>query len=412
MTASENLVDLTDAELVRDPFTAYSRIRERDGLAKALIPGVEPMWLVTRYDEVKLVMGDPRFVSAASAVPGAPDLREQLWHAVGIPEELFGYLKGGISEVDGAGHARLRGLVTRAFTVRRVRELRPRIAELTERLLDELAGHATDGVVDLLRHFAYPLPIAVICELVGIPEEDRPRWREWSAAMAVGAGPGMAGALTSMVDHLRVLIEFRRHRPGDDLLSGLIRAQAEDGDRLSDTEMIALVQNLVVAGHETTAHLIANGTAALLTHPDQLALLRAEPARWPKAVHELMRWCGPGLGTRMRYAAEDVEIGGTLVRRGEGVLPVLAGANYDPRMFADPERLDVTRDPGRAETHVGFGAGPHYCLGAALARQEAEIAFEALFRRYPGLRLAVEPGELRHGPNPGTWQLDALPVRW
>ncbi|MFE0025422.1 cytochrome P450 [Amycolatopsis sp. NPDC059021] len=412
MTTSEGMVDLTDAELVRDPFTAYSRIRERAALAKAVVPGIEPMWLVTRYDDVKLVMSDPRFVSSAAAVPGAVDLREQLWRATGIPEEHFVYLKAGVSEVDGAEHARLRGLVTRAFTVRRVTELRPRIAELTERLLDELPGRAEDGVVDLLRHFAYPLPIAVICELVGIPEKDRPQWRDWSAALAAGFGPGVAEALAGMVDHVRVLLEFRRHHPADDLITGLVRAQAEDGDRLSDVEMIALVQNLVVAGHETTAHLLANGTAALLTHPDQLALLRADPALLPKAVHELMRWCGPGLGTRMRYAAEDVEIGGELVRRGEAVMPVLAGANYDPREFATPERLDITRDPGRAETHVGFGAGPHYCLGAALARQEAEIAFGALFRRYPGLALAVEPEELRHGPNPGTWQLDALPVRW
>ncbi|MFD9889672.1 cytochrome P450 [Amycolatopsis sp. NPDC059027] len=412
MTTSEGMVDLTDAELVRDPFTAYSRIRERAALAKAVVPGIEPMWLVTRYDDVKLVMSDPRFVSSAAAVPGAVDLREQLWRATGIPEEHFVYLKSGISEVDGAEHARLRGLVTRAFTVRRVTELRPRIAELTERLLDELPGQAEDGVVDLLRHFAYPLPIAVICELVGIPEADRPQWREWSAALAAGFGPGVAEALAGMVDHVRVLLEFRRHHPADDLITGLVRAQAEDGDRLSDVEMIALVQNLVVAGHETTAHLLANGTAALLTHPDQLALLRADPALLPKAVHELMRWCGPGLGTRMRYAAEDVEIGGELVRRGEAVMPVLAGANYDPRKFTAPERLDITRDPGRAETHVGFGAGPHYCLGAALARQEAEIAFGALFRRCPGLALAVEPEELRHGPNPGTWQLDALPVRW
>lgn len=185
----------------------------------------------------------------------------------------------------------------------------------------------------------------------------------------------------------------------------------ESDDRLSDTELIMLVLSLVIAGYETTSHLIGNGTAALLTHPDQLDLLRRDPELMPRAVHELMRWCGPTLTTFMRYAVEDVEVGGMPVRRGEAVLPIFASGSRDPRAFGDPDRLDITRDPERRrETHLGFGNGPHYCLGAALAKQEAEVAFTALLRRFPTLALAVDPGELRHRPNPSTWSLETLPV--
>lgn len=402
-------IDLTDPELMRDPFTAYSRVREQGGLARGVIPGVPPVWLATRYDDVKVVMGDARFVNDVANVPGmdAPNVTEQIWLAAGIPEEYLVYLRAGISDADGADHARLRKLVTRAFTAKRVAELRPRVEEITERLLDELPD---DDSVDLLAHFAYPLPIIVICELVGIPEQDRPRWRAWSAALARGMGPGMGEAMRGLIDHVGDLIELRRAEPAEDLLSALVRAQ--DDDRLSDVELVTLVLSLVVAGHETTAHLIANGTAALLTHPDQLKLVREDSSLLPKAVHELMRWCGPALGTRLRYATEDIDVGGTLVRKGEAVMPVLAGANHDPRAYERADRLDITRDPDRRrETHVGFGHGPHYCLGAALARQEAEVAFGALLRRFPDLALAVDPDDLVRGPNPGTWQLAALPVR-
>ncbi|MFC7330880.1 cytochrome P450 family protein [Marinactinospora rubrisoli] len=407
-------VSLVDEELVRDPFTAYARVRESGTLVRGLIPGADPVWLVTRYDDVRLVLTDPRFVSDVTAVPGqaVPDVVEQIRAATGIAPEYLDHLRRGLGDVDGADHTRLRRLVSRAFTARRVAELRPRVEEIAERLLDRLPEAAENGVVDLLRHFAYPLPIAVICELVGIPEQDRGRWREWSAALAAGLGPGMEPALRGLADHTRELIGRRRAEPADDLITELVRVHDEDGDRLDETELVTMVISLVLAGHETTAHLIANGTAALLTHPGQLAALRRNPELTPRAVHELMRWCGPVLATRMRYPTEDVRIADTLVRRGEPVLPVLAGGNRDPRAYQDPDRLDITRDPGgRRETHLGFGQGRHYCLGAALARQEAEVAFTALLRRFPGLRLAVTADDLRHGPNPGAWHLASVPVR-
>lgn len=220
----------------------------------------------------------------------------------------------------------------------------------------------------------------------------------------------MPSAGREMIDHVHQLIERRRVEPADDLLTALVHVQEEDGDRLGLDELVTMVITLVIAGHETTAHLLGNATFALLTHPDQLELLRSDPGLWPGAVHELMRFCGPVQIARMRYAAEDVELGGVTIRRGEVVQPVLVSANHDPREYADVERLDVTRRPaGRGEGHVGFGHGFHYCLGAALARQEGEVALRALVERFPGLALASDEPEWVAVP--GMRRLARLPVR-
>ncbi|WP_449063393.1 cytochrome P450 family protein [Planomonospora algeriensis] len=412
-SAATGTFDLMDPALLNDPYGGFARMREQAPMVRGAIPGAAaPVWLVTRYDDVKTVLGDTRFVNDPAHVPGqdVENIREQVIRARGIPPEYARYVLDSILDADGEDHIRLRRLVSRAFTARRVAELRPRVAEIAEDLLDRLPGTAEDGVVDLIEHFAYPLPITVICELVGIPQEDRPRWREWGAALFSPDPEGFGAVLRDMVGYIEELIVRRRAAPGDDLLTGLVHVHDEDGDRLGDAELVTMVLTLVLAGHETTAHLIGNGTAALLAHPGQLALLRREPELMPRAVHELMRWCGPVLLTRMRYAAEDAEIGGMTVRRGEAVLAVLAGANRDPRVFDDPDRLDITREPdGRREDHVGFGHGLHYCLGAALARQEGEVALSALLRRFPGLALAVAPEDLPRQPLPSMRRLARLP---
>lgn len=410
------MVNPEDADLVKDPFTAYSRIREESPLARAAMPGVDPFWIVTRYEDVTMVLSDPRFVVNTANVPGlqdTPNRMDQIQLARGIPPEYVEYTRSNMTSLDGADHLRIRKLVSQVFTPRRVSELRPRIEAVTAGLLDRLPGQATDGVTDLLTNLAHPMPFTIMCELIGVPEEDRMRFRlatlEWGAASAVRGRSGGRLFPETIFDYTRGLIERRRAEPGHDLSSALIRAH-DDGDRLTDTELVWTILSLVFAGQETTVHFITNGIAALLTHPDQLALLRARPALMPRAIDELMRWCGPGLATPFRYAAQDVEIGGSLVRKGEAVMPITAGANYDPHVFGDPQKLDITRGegPGR-KSHLGFGYGMHYCLGATLARLEAEVAFGALLSRFPGLALAVEPGDLRRHPG-GMWKLVALPV--
>lgn len=312
-----------------------------------------------------------------------------------------------MSELDGPEHARLRRLVSPAFTPRRAAELRPRIEPIVERLLDALPQHAENGAVDLLAHFARPLPIDVICELVGIPEPDRPRWREYGAAVVSGMGPAFIAAVPAIIEDAKAAVARRRAEPADDLVSILLRIQEEDGDRLSETELVTLVFHLVLAG-QTPTNLVANGVEALLTHPDQLAALRADPGLAPRAVEELIRWCGPQLLATPRYAREDVEIDGVLVRRGEPVTAAIVSANHDPRAFPDAHRLDITRPAGAA--HLGFSHGPHFCLGASLARVETEAALTALLHRFPDLALAVAPEDLQRAPDGGTWRLAALPV--
>jgi cytochrome P450 len=411
-------VDPERRELVEDPFAAYSEIRERTRMVRAAMTGVEPFWMVTRFADAKMVLSDPRFVVNAANVPEMADTVnriEQFQLASGISPEHVAYSRASLSSLDGADHHRLRRLVSQAFTPRRVAGLRPRVEEITERLLDRLPEVAQDGVVDLLMHFATPLPLTVICELVGVPEDERNRFRAavWDWMTGSGSGTGLRRRVRreTAFDYVRGLIERRRARPEDDLASALIRVHDEDGDRLTDGELVWTILSLVVAGYHTTMHFIANGTVALLTHPDQLALLREDPELMPRAVEELLRWCNPVLGAHFRYATEDVEVGGRLVRKGEPVMPIVPGANYDPRVFDGPDRLDLTRDGGRDhETHLSFGYGLHYCLGAALARQEGAVAFEALLRRFPDLALAVDPRDLKHG-NEHFWKFLSLPVR-
>ncbi|MDL4774342.1 cytochrome P450 family protein [Actinomadura xylanilytica] len=388
-------IDLTDPAVVRDPFTAYGAARECSPLARLPVPGAAPWWVLTRHEHARAMLGDPRFEITSGSFMG-PD----------VPEDCRPYMRT-MTELAAPEHARLRRLVSPAFTARRAEAFRPRIGTLVAELLDALPGHAEDGAVDLMRHFTRPLPIGVICELVGIPEDDRPRWRAYGAAVAAGSGRRFAEAVPGIMEGAKAAVARRRAAPGDDLLSDLVRAQDVDGDRLSDTETVTLVWHLVLAG-QTPTNLIANAVAALLAHPAQLAALRADPGLMPQAVEELMRWCGPTLLSIPRHAREDAELCGARVGKGEAVVAAIASANRDPRAFADPDRLDITRTPG-ATSHLGFAHGPHFCLGAGLARVQTQVALTALLDRFPGLAPAADLDALR-APDPGTWRLTELPV--
>jgi cytochrome P450 len=301
-----------------------------------MTPGFGAMWAVTRYEDAKAMLADPRFELNASSYV-RPD----------VPEHCLKYMRT-MQEMDGPEHTRLRRLVSPAFTARRAAEFRPRITPIVDALLDDLAEQMDGNAVDLLAHFARPLPIDVICELVGI--------------------------------------------------------HAEDQDRLSGDELVTLVWHLVLAG-QTPANLTANAVEALLGHPGQLAALRADESLMPGAVEELTRWCGPQLLSLPRYAREDTGIAGIPIGKGEPVTAALACANRDPRVFTNPDQLDLRRPAGRP-AHLGYAHGPHFCLGAALARVQTETALTALLRRFPGLALA--DGGADRVPDPGTWRLTAL----
>ncbi|MGW3152008.1 cytochrome P450 family protein [Streptomyces sp. NPDC001177] len=404
---------MMDPELLADPFAGYGRLREQDPVVRGRFVDGTAVWFVTRYDDVRAVLRDPRFVNNPSHVPGegGADPREGMMELLKVPEHLRVYLLGSILDSDPPDHPRLRRLVTRAFAARRILGLRSRIERITDRLLARLPQWEQDGAVDVLEHFAYPLSITVICELVGIPAGDLDQWREWGGDLVSMRPERLRHSFPVMIEYCHELVELRRAALRDDLLSELIRAQDHDGGRLSDTELVTMILTLVLAGHETSAHLIGNGTAALLTHPDQLALLRENPALLPRAVHELMRWCGSVQVARLRYATEDLQLAGTPIARGDAVQLVLVSANFDPRHYADADRLDITRqEEGQAENHVGFGHGIHYCLGATLARQEAEVAFGRLLAHYPDLALAGDP-ELDRARLPGSWRLNSLRLR-
>jgi len=414
-------LDMNDPELLRDPFRGYSRLREEGRIVRAVWPGsLNPLWLFTRYDDVKAMLGDKRFANNPASVPGAnvENVHEELAAALGLEMKYIEIFTSSLLDADGEDHIRLRRLVSRIFTARRVADLRPRVEEITLGLLDDLERQAAEddedgvGVVDLMEYFTYKLPINVICELIGIPVEDRAKWRQWGKD-AFSLVPGAQNEpLRGMIYQITDLVAKRRLEPTDDLMSGLINAQDEDGGKLSETELITMVLTLVLAGTENTAQTIGNGTIALLTHPDQLELLRADPSLLPAAVHELLRWCGALHSTQFRHATEDVEIGGVTIKKGERTMGMLVAANYDPRQFPDPDRLDITRQQDvQREAHVGFGAGLHYCLGAHLAKQEFEVAFSGLINRFPKMELTTSPDELERGNMPGSWRLKRLPIR-
>ncbi|MFF3731410.1 cytochrome P450 [Streptomyces sp. NPDC002476] len=351
----------------------YERVRDQRGLLRVQMPYGEPAWLVTRYADARLVLGDQRFSRAAALSHDEPRQSE-------------GRRDSGILSMDPPDHTRLRSLVAKAFTVRQVEKLRPQVRALTSELLDEM--EAAGQPADLVDLFALPLPVAVICRMLGVPTEDRPKFRVWSDA-ALSTSSLTAEEFDRNREELRAymaeLIAQHRAEPRDDLMTALI--EARDGrDRLSELELVDLCVGILVAGHETTASQIPNFVLTLLDHPDQLARLRAEPELVPNAVEELLRFVPLGSGSgQPRYATEDIEVGGTLVRAGSPVLVAVGAANRDALRFSAPGVLDIAREGNQ---HLGFGHGVHHCLGAPLARLELQEALSALIARFPGLRLA------------------------
>jgi cytochrome P450 len=331
---------------------------------------------------------------------------EQLAELPQTPE-VFKPLRQNILTVDPPEHTRLRKLVQSSFTTSAVEKLRPRIQRIADDLLDaaeavaaERGERSPDRRMELISQFSYPLPVTEICDMLGIPPEDREQTRVWSENLLKPQTPESMEELerniSDFMAYLRELFAEKRLTPGDDLTSQLLKVEV-DGHRLSEDEILAMVFILFVAGHITTVNLIANGVYALLSHPEQAATLRADPSFVPNAVEEILRYYGPAESTTARYVRDDVELGGQQLAKGEPLIVILAAADRDPVRFGDPEKFDVTRED--ANRHIAFGKGIHACLGAPLARLEGQIAIETLFRRYPELRLAVPADEITWAPS-------------
>ena len=399
--------DLYSTNFKRDPYPLYAKLRAETPVLRniGLTPN-EQYWFVTGYAEAETVLRDhKRFVKNYHNTLTA----EQRAQLPPMPR-LMQLLDQHMLNLDGADHMRQRTLVNKAFTTRIINSMHDRVQRIADELLDNVQAK---GAMDLIDEYAFPLPIVVIAEMLGIPAADRNRFRAWSDAFVT---PSLTEEewrraerlLNEFTDYLGEIFAERRRQPRADLITALIQAE-EAGDQLSEEEIYSMVVLLIVAGHETTVNLIGNGTLALLRHPDQLALLKADPTLMPNAVEELLRYDGPVERATLRFAAEDLQLGGQQIRRGEALAVVLGSANRDAAQFAQPDTLDVTRDNSR---HLAFGYGVHYCVGAPLARMEGRIALTTLLQRLPNLRLAAPVEELTWRFNPILRGMNHLPVAW
>ncbi len=373
-----------DPEFIADPYPTYQRLRTEDPVHFSPLG----FWVLTRYDDVVASLRDPRLAKEAISAIVAARIG-----ATPTPVTSLSML-----ERDPPDHTRLRGLVSKAFTPRVVETLRPRIQQVVDGLLAGVEGaHA----MDLIEDFAYPIPVVVICEMLGVPVEDHEQFKGWGLDLARGLDSILLppesdvmqrslAARRALAEYFRALIATRRKSPRSDLLSALIAAE-EAGDKLTESELLATCTLLLIAGHETTVNLIGNGMLALLRHPDQLRRLRENPGLIVSAVEELLRFDGPVQRTA-RVPSADLTIGGKTIGAGEMVMPFIAAADRDPAQFPDPDRLDLGRTENR---HIAFGWGIHFCLGAPLARVEGQIAINTLVRALPKLALTTDAPEHR-----------------
>lgn len=367
-------VDLTDPAVLADPIAALGRVRELSPVVTLHAPGLPPMWTVTRHAEGRAALADSRLEMRTASFAMRPD----------IPEHCRPYMRS-MQEIEGEEHVRLRRAVASAFTRGAAEDFRPRAARLADALLDGLSGE-----IDLLEVLARPLPSDVIAELLAVPADERPQWREFGAAVSMGHGETFAATIPLLVDAARRAVGH-----------GVLGELAHSG--LDEVELASLAWQLLLGG-QTPTNLIANAVHVLLTTPDAWETLRNDESLLPNAVEELTRWCGPQLLSFPRFAREEIEIGGVTIAEGSMVTVSIAAANRDPRVFTDPERLDLRRE---SCPHLGYAHGAHFCLGAPLARVQTEEALRALLRRFPKMRPAAETGYL---PDPGTLRLATLPV--
>jgi len=390
-----------------DPYPTYAWLRKNAPIIQVKAPfGFGKAYMVTRYEDVQAIFKDPRF-STDMRRRGSGDVNGGLNRFAPRSLRILG---NQMVTQDDPNHARLKNLVHKAFTPARITALHARIEGITKDLLDAAAKR---DVIDIVEDFALPLPMTVISEMLGVPEDRRTPVRDLMAGMLDAPGFALFRAFRQfsttrrLIAFLNDLINLRRREPDDRMISALINAE-QSGDKLDQEELVGMVFVLLLAGHETTVNLIANGTLALLENPDQFRLLRDNPAHIKTAIEEMLRFTNPVEHGVVRFASEDLPILGVTIPKGSTVMAMLSSANRDETVFQDPDRLDITRDPNR---HLAFGVGMHYCLGAPLARMEGAIALNALLARFPNLQLAIAPKDVRWRPSiAGFRGLMELPV--
>lgn len=398
--AEVELFNPLESETLADPYPIYRRMREQAPVLKSPY-GV---WLVSGYDAATTILRDHERFSVDHSNRREPDEATE--------PQGPGPVERGMENImlfkDPPDHTRLRTLVNKAFTPRVVESLRTRIQAIVDELLDEVEARRE---MDVIAEFAYPLPVRVIAELLGVPPEDRDTFKTWSRGVAPILDPVITDEVFTKVAesglmlavYFDELVQKRRAEPRNDLVTELIRAE-DEGERLTEEELRATLILLLVAGHETTMNLIGNGLLALLRNPNELARLRSDPGLVRTAIDELLRYDGP-VHLTARTALADTEIAGVTIAKGEMAIVLLSAANRDPAQFSDPDRLDVGRSPNK---HLAFSAGGHFCVGATLARVEGQIAFDALVRRFPDITLATD--EVRYRPTVTLRGLESLPV--
>jgi len=397
-------VNIVSAEFKADPFPFVARLRASEPVYRTTLPDKTVVWLITRYDDVSALLRDERFTKNRRTALTEDQLRKLPW----MPS-MFRPLERNMLDLDPPDHTRLRSLVHKAFTPGLVEQMRSRTQAIADELLDRVVS---TGEMDLISDFALPLPMTIITEILGVPAKDHNKFHRWSQAVVSLSSPNptlrVLPSVWKFIRYLRQFFKLRRRDPQNDLVSALIKAE-EAGDKLNEDELLAMVFLLLIAGHETTVNLIGNGTLALIQNPDQMRKLQSEPSLVKPAVEELLRYTSPVLMTTERYASENAMIHDVTIPRGEMTLGVIGSANRDETVFENPNELQITREPNR---HLAFGQGIHFCLGAPLARMEAQIAFTALLRRLPALRLKDPPHSLRWRPSILLRGLASLPVKF
>jgi cytochrome P450 len=400
-----------------NPYPSFAYLREHEPVARVLNPSGTPMVLLTRYDDILATLKDSRFSKHPTGKTSLNDMipLPALLKPIVMPllkpilDRTFGPISNNMLDLDDPDHARLKNLVHKAFTPRLIGAMQARIEMIVDGLLDKAEAK---GEMEFITDFAFPLPITVIAEILGVPAQDHLKFRQWSSAIIESTAKfnmvKVLSAVARLNNYLRRIIAEKRANPQDDLLSVLVQVE-EAGDTLSEDELLAMAVILIIAGHETTVNLLGNGLFALLQNPEQLAVLQHDPTLIKTAVEEFLRYDSPVIMATERYAKEDLTISGVTIQQGELVIVGLGAANRDPEQFANPDTLDICREPNR---HLAFGQGIHYCLGAPLARMEAHYAFNTLLERLPNIRLAVSVDNLQWVQSMFIRGIKQMPVRF